>query len=329
MPGRSFTSANYRYGFNGKELDPEGMGGGGSTYDYGFRIYNPNLGRFLSVDPLSIDYPWYTPYQFAGNTPIWAIDLDGLEEYFVTEKSTTETGYSFERLYERNPAFAKMSKEDQAKNLGYIQFKINGAPSGPIVPLSEENKADIKLINNAGGKNEDWPHGSVLRKQPLQKVTSKETETKIDKPITVKRAPNNSKEQILPPFVASEELMFTISDSYENGYKKESVGFYHVVTEIVKYLYANPNANMTIKMDGFHAFNKDPDIPKNWSDPIKQGTFGGKTYEDLVNLRYKEIVDAVKKVTNGGIKESRFKLEKGKLDGTGTTTFTPEKSKSK
>ena len=42
----------YRYGFNGKELDPEGMGGGQSTYDYGFRIYNPALGKFLSVDPL-------------------------------------------------------------------------------------------------------------------------------------------------------------------------------------------------------------------------------------------------------------------------------------
>jgi RHS repeat-associated protein len=76
----------YRFGFNGKEIDKgeEGMGGGGSTYDYGFRIYNPSLGRFLSVDPLFKSYPWYTPYQFAGNKPIWAIDLDGLEEKIVT-----------------------------------------------------------------------------------------------------------------------------------------------------------------------------------------------------------------------------------------------------
>ena len=60
------------------------MGGGGSTYDYGFRIYNPQLGKFLSVDPLTASYPWYTPYQFAGNTPIWAFDLDGLEEKVKT-----------------------------------------------------------------------------------------------------------------------------------------------------------------------------------------------------------------------------------------------------
>ncbi len=52
----------YRYGFNGKEKDDEGMGGGGSTYDYGFRIYNPQIGKFLSTDPLTMSYPFYTPY---------------------------------------------------------------------------------------------------------------------------------------------------------------------------------------------------------------------------------------------------------------------------
>jgi RHS repeat-associated protein len=77
--GRVFNSANYRYGFNGKENDPESVGTGEGLQDYGMRIYNPALGRFLSVDPLSPKYPWYTPYQFAGNSPIESIDLDGLE----------------------------------------------------------------------------------------------------------------------------------------------------------------------------------------------------------------------------------------------------------
>jgi hypothetical protein len=38
------------------------------------------VSRFLSVDPLAKSYPWYTPYQFAGNKVIMAVDLDGLEE---------------------------------------------------------------------------------------------------------------------------------------------------------------------------------------------------------------------------------------------------------
>jgi RHS repeat-associated protein len=69
----------YRYGFNGKEKDDD-VNGTGVTYDYGFRIYDARIARFLSVDPLTKEYPWYTPYQFAGNKPIFAIDLDGLEE---------------------------------------------------------------------------------------------------------------------------------------------------------------------------------------------------------------------------------------------------------
>ena len=77
MPGRKYSNGgDYRYGFNGKENDKDMDG---NCYDYGFRIYNPALGRFLSTDPLSKSYPWFTPYQFAGNSPITFIDLDGLE----------------------------------------------------------------------------------------------------------------------------------------------------------------------------------------------------------------------------------------------------------
>ncbi|MCZ4222508.1 RHS repeat domain-containing protein [Pedobacter rhodius] len=81
MPGRMFNLAgSYRYGFNGKENDNE-VKGEGNQQDYGMRIYDPRVGRFLSVDPIANQYPELTPYQFASNTPIQAIDLDGLEKY--------------------------------------------------------------------------------------------------------------------------------------------------------------------------------------------------------------------------------------------------------
>jgi RHS repeat-associated protein len=72
------ANSPYSFGFNGKEKTDE-VSGVGNDYDYGFRIYNPRLGKFLSVDPLTQSFPQLTPYQFASNTPIWAIDLDGLE----------------------------------------------------------------------------------------------------------------------------------------------------------------------------------------------------------------------------------------------------------
>ncbi len=82
MPGRKYNSQSYRYGFNGKEKDDDGEFGSITNYDYGFRIYNPAVGRFLSVDPLTGTYPELTPYQFASNSPIASIDQDGLESYF-------------------------------------------------------------------------------------------------------------------------------------------------------------------------------------------------------------------------------------------------------
>lgn len=45
------------------------------------QLDNAMESRFLSVDPLASSYPYYTPYQFAGNSPIKFIDLDGAEPY--------------------------------------------------------------------------------------------------------------------------------------------------------------------------------------------------------------------------------------------------------
>ncbi len=86
---RSMNSGDYRYGFNGKEDDRD-FSKSQLIQDYGFRLYNPALGKFLSVDPLTKSYPMLTPYQFAGNEPIRSIDIDGLERLIVnTDGSTT------------------------------------------------------------------------------------------------------------------------------------------------------------------------------------------------------------------------------------------------
>jgi RHS repeat-associated protein len=77
------------FGFNGKENDNE-VKGIGNQQNYGFRIYDPLTGKFLSVDPLTHSYSMLTPYQFSSNSPIQAIDLDGKEgiSYMVVLKNT-------------------------------------------------------------------------------------------------------------------------------------------------------------------------------------------------------------------------------------------------
>ena len=79
MSERTYSNSEYRYGFNGKENDTDF---GSHIQDLGARFYSGALGRMFSVDPLTKDYPELTPYQFASNRPIWAIDFDGLSTVY-------------------------------------------------------------------------------------------------------------------------------------------------------------------------------------------------------------------------------------------------------
>jgi RHS repeat-associated protein len=78
-PGRVLISDEYRYGFNGMEKDDE-IKGSGNHYDFGARMYDSRLGKFLSLDPLSYQFPWASPYSFAGNDVIRSIDAGGLKK---------------------------------------------------------------------------------------------------------------------------------------------------------------------------------------------------------------------------------------------------------
>ena len=106
MPGRQYTQAIsvYRYGFNGKENDKDISPSG---QDYGMRVYDTRIGKFLSVDPLANSYPWYSPYHFAGNNPIFNIDLDGLEEwsYIQTLKNKWKGGTVVELYDEKQSGY--------------------------------------------------------------------------------------------------------------------------------------------------------------------------------------------------------------------------------
>jgi len=132
MPGRKYSpTSSYRYGFNGKENDNE-VKGEGNQQDYGMRIYDPRLVKFLSVDPLTKSYPHYTPYSFSGNKPIWCVDLDGAEEWYYYDsyggfkKSSLITGprnpenlaksgyYTLQRIHQIEADVAVASERMQA-----------------------------------------------------------------------------------------------------------------------------------------------------------------------------------------------------------------------
>ena len=82
------NTEGYSFGFNGMEKDNEW-----AKQDYGMRIYDKRIGKFLSVDPLTKKYPELTPYQFAGNNPLYYIDIEGAYKYPEGQEAAYRKNY--------------------------------------------------------------------------------------------------------------------------------------------------------------------------------------------------------------------------------------------
>jgi RHS repeat-associated protein len=78
LPNRHEDESSYKYGFNGMLKDDEIKSLSGTSYDFGARMYDPRVGRFLSLDPRIKDYPAWSSYVFVRNNPILRIDPTGM-----------------------------------------------------------------------------------------------------------------------------------------------------------------------------------------------------------------------------------------------------------
>ena len=96
IPNRHGSSNSYRYGFQGQEKDDE-LKGEGNSLNTEFRQYDPRVGRFFAVDPLTHKYPWYTPYSFSGNKVIAFTELEGAEEKIAIYDSKYKSWKYFSR----------------------------------------------------------------------------------------------------------------------------------------------------------------------------------------------------------------------------------------
>ena len=74
----------YQYKYQGQERQDEL----GLNWDsFKWRNYDPAIGRFFNVDPLTEKYNTWSPYAFSGNRVVDARELEGLEPYVVTGRT--------------------------------------------------------------------------------------------------------------------------------------------------------------------------------------------------------------------------------------------------
>ncbi len=119
VPGRT-GGTDYRYGFQGQEMDDE-VKGKENSVNYKFRMHDPRVGRFFAVDPLTHEYPFYSPYSFSGNRVIDMVELEGKEPITIKVNHNGDISY-IELVSEENVEKVKNAYAFVKSGLGNIRI---------------------------------------------------------------------------------------------------------------------------------------------------------------------------------------------------------------
>ncbi len=150
MPRRKYNyGSQYRYGFQNQETDNE-LWGGAVAFEY--RVEDPRLVRFFSVDPLTSQYSYNSPYAFGENRLIDGVELEGLEWKPTKDKEGSVTGYTWSGynkdgstaegtvaggiIYNKDKGYNTWYTSDKATQSGSVDFMSEGSKE-PYLKRSE------------------------------------------------------------------------------------------------------------------------------------------------------------------------------------------------
>lgn len=305
MPNRHGEVGDYRYGFQGQLHDDE-LKGDDNSVNFEYRMHDPRIGRFFSIDPLSKQYPHYTPYSFSGNKVIHCRELEGMEEITAIKKgdvyvliwdiSARKRGEGGTILYVTDDETIEQKirpfNEKELENL-YIAKRATVPYSDPSV-IIHEKPSDISEGRQSTGLMDE---GRIIREAfvPVNSLTPPPPKPPVDdtpKAIVKPKITTAKINDIQKKYSEASVIAFTSSGSsitpYTNKDNGKNIGTANDLgKDLSGFTFTSITINLTVGV-------KNPHI-------IVPGT--GQAYADKM---YNQIVDEMVK---GGI--DRGKIKKG------------------
>jgi len=145
--------------FTSQELDDDL---GINLYQMKFRNHDPQIGRFIQIDPLGDKYVYNTTYAYAENRVIDGIDLEGLE--WLSDEQLRDPNFNY-RLYQEtfrsestNPNYQQRAKALTPKEFATGKYKAVGDDPAVTLKLSAGKQigfeaGPVSLDYNGGSKD--------------------------------------------------------------------------------------------------------------------------------------------------------------------------------
>lgn len=302
-----YFTTHDRYSYQGQEMDNE-VKGEGNSYDFGARMYDSRLGKFLSIDGFTNKFPHYSPYIFAGNTPILCIDINGDFKIIITEEAKKEMGTAsldltnMQDIINDLPNYLQQNPkvfDELVKQTGLSKETI-------LIHMTEGNGPTIELGLYSMGAHSPSSDRIVFDYTIIKNYNDNlsESSSDIDKAAynlamaaLILHEYTHTGDQLINGMITGDNTINTNQDGTTNLGKQNSTSAYNHRGEDIEY----QMLGTLISLEGEVIYDNNPNS-SNYQQRISAGEGIQQTEEDIAKIKNKIslIKDEVRNFTQNG-----------------------------